>query len=113
MPATPPFHPSSEKVEVIGRDNEAWDGDERDDPKEMASPSSHDEPHPDNLQPARENQADAEWENVGPAVMVRSELRTERRNWPCPNTGYVAITHIYKTEVVAVDTVNTLGVCTS
>ncbi|XP_013882059.1 transcription factor SOX-6 isoform X2 [Austrofundulus limnaeus] len=67
--ATPPFHPSSEEAEVIGRDNEAWDGDERDGPKETASPSSHDEPHPDHLQPARENPTDAEWENVGPAVM--------------------------------------------
>ncbi|XP_017292302.1 transcription factor SOX-6 isoform X1 [Kryptolebias marmoratus] len=69
MRATPPFHPPSEEAEVIGQDNEAWDGDERDGPKETASPSSHDEPHPDKLQPAREKLADAEWENVGPAVM--------------------------------------------
>uniref|UniRef100_A0A3Q3AT99 SRY-box transcription factor 6 n=1 Tax=Kryptolebias marmoratus TaxID=37003 RepID=A0A3Q3AT99_KRYMA len=64
MRATPPFHPPSEEAEVIGQDNEAWDGDERDGPKETASPSSHDEPHPDKLQPAREKLADAEWENV-------------------------------------------------
>ncbi|XP_022058332.1 transcription factor SOX-6-like isoform X3 [Acanthochromis polyacanthus] len=67
MRATPPFQPPSE--EVIGQDNAAWAADEREDPKESASPSLHDQPHPDELQPIREKPTDAEWENVGPAVM--------------------------------------------
>ncbi|XP_054865100.1 transcription factor SOX-6-like isoform X2 [Amphiprion ocellaris] len=67
MRATPPFLPPSE--EVIGQDNAAWAADEREDPKESASPSLHDQPHPDELQPIREKPTDAEWENVGPAVM--------------------------------------------
>ncbi|KAM7415076.1 hypothetical protein PAMA_019757 [Pampus argenteus] len=69
MRATPPFHPPSEEEEVIGHDNVTWANDEREGPKEMVSPSSHDQPHPDELQPVREKQSDAEWENVGPAVM--------------------------------------------
>ncbi|KAM7397119.1 hypothetical protein PAMP_020116 [Pampus punctatissimus] len=67
MRATPPFHPPSEEEEVIGHDNVTWANEEREGPKEMVSPSSHD--HLDELQPVREKQSDAEWENVGPAVM--------------------------------------------
>uniref|UniRef100_A0A3Q1AKF2 HMG box domain-containing protein n=1 Tax=Amphiprion ocellaris TaxID=80972 RepID=A0A3Q1AKF2_AMPOC len=56
MRATPPFLPPSE--EVIGQDNAAWAADEREDPKESASPSLHDQPHPDELQPIREKPTD-------------------------------------------------------
>lgn len=82
MRATPPFHPPSEEEEAIGHDNTAWANDEREGPKESKAspPPSHDQPHPDETQPIREKQIDAEWENVGPAVMVRSELHTELRN---------------------------------
>ncbi|XP_008292539.1 transcription factor SOX-6 [Stegastes partitus] len=69
MRATPPFQPPSEEAEVIGQDNAAWTCDEREDPKESVSPPLHDQPHPDELQPIREKPTDAEWENVGPAVM--------------------------------------------
>ncbi|XP_041853698.1 transcription factor SOX-6-like isoform X2 [Melanotaenia boesemani] len=76
MQATPPFHPPSEEAEVIGQDIAVWAGDERDDPKETASPSSQDQPHPDELQPAREKPTDAEWENVGPAVMENKSSKS-------------------------------------
>uniref|UniRef100_A0A4W6C4W9 SRY-box transcription factor 6 n=1 Tax=Lates calcarifer TaxID=8187 RepID=A0A4W6C4W9_LATCA len=69
MRATPPFHPPSEEEEPIGQDNAAWAKDEQEGPKETASPSSHDQPHPDDLQPIREKPTDIEWENVGPAAM--------------------------------------------
>ncbi|XP_026166352.1 transcription factor SOX-6-like isoform X2 [Mastacembelus armatus] len=69
MQATPPFHPPSEEKEVIGQDSVTWASDEREGPKETASPSSHDQPHPDDLQPIREKRMDADWENVGPAAM--------------------------------------------
>ncbi|XP_028287418.1 transcription factor SOX-6-like isoform X2 [Parambassis ranga] len=69
MRATPPFHPSSEEAEVTGQDNAGWAGDEREGPNETPSPSLHDQPHPDDLQPIREKPMDAEWESVGPAVM--------------------------------------------
>ncbi|XP_047451529.1 transcription factor SOX-6-like isoform X2 [Mugil cephalus] len=69
MRATPPFHPPSEEADVIGQDNAAWAGDEREGLKEMVSPPLHDQPHPDEPQPIREKPTDAEWENVGPAVM--------------------------------------------
>ncbi|XP_072242475.1 transcription factor SOX-6-like isoform X2 [Leuresthes tenuis] len=82
MRATPPFHPPSEEAEVIGQDNSAWASDERDGPKETASPSLHEQPHPDGLQPVREKSTDAEWESVGSAMMVRSKLHTENRNRP-------------------------------
>ncbi|TKS73938.1 Transcription factor [Collichthys lucidus] len=69
MRATPPFHPPSEEEEVIGQDNAAWANDKREGLKETPSPSSHDQPHPDELQPTREKLTDAEWENVVPAAM--------------------------------------------
>ncbi|XP_056242930.1 transcription factor SOX-6-like isoform X4 [Seriola aureovittata] len=69
MRATPPFHPPSEEEEAIGQDNAAWAKEEREGPKETPSPSSHDQPHPDELQPAREKPTDIEWESVGPAAM--------------------------------------------
>ncbi|XP_032378558.1 transcription factor SOX-6 isoform X2 [Etheostoma spectabile] len=69
MQATPPFHPPSEEEEVMGQDNAAWASEEREGPKETPSPSSHDRPHPDELQPIREKLTDAEWENVVPAAM--------------------------------------------
>ncbi|XP_029378858.1 transcription factor SOX-6-like isoform X1 [Echeneis naucrates] len=69
MRATPPFHTPSEEEEAIGQDNASWAKEEREGPKETASPSSHDQPHPDELQPVREKPTDVEWENVGPAVM--------------------------------------------
>lgn len=80
MRATPPFHAPSEEEEAMGQDNVAWASEEREGPKETPSPSSHDRPHPDELQPIREKLTDAEWENVVPAAMVRWELRTELRN---------------------------------
>uniref|UniRef100_A0A3B4WQP9 SRY-box transcription factor 6 n=1 Tax=Seriola lalandi dorsalis TaxID=1841481 RepID=A0A3B4WQP9_SERLL len=49
MRATPPFHPPSEEEEAIGQDNAAWAKEEREGPKETPSPSSHDQPHPDEL----------------------------------------------------------------
>ncbi|XP_022611919.1 transcription factor SOX-6-like isoform X1 [Seriola dumerili] len=69
MRATPPFHPPSEEEEAIGQDNAAWAKEEREGPKETPSPSSHDQPHPDELQPVREKPTDIEWESVGPAAM--------------------------------------------
>lgn len=104
MRATPPFHPPSEEEEPIGQDNVAWAKDEQEGKKETASPSSHDQPHPDDLQPIREKPTDIEWENVGPAAMVRSELHTVLRNWPYLILRYVPITQIYKTNVVSVCT---------
>lgn len=80
MRATPPFHPPSEEEEAMGQDSTAWASEEREGPKETPSPSSHDRPHPDELQPLREKLTEAEWENVVPAAMVRSELHTELRN---------------------------------
>uniref|UniRef100_A0A8C3AG45 SRY-box transcription factor 6 n=1 Tax=Cyclopterus lumpus TaxID=8103 RepID=A0A8C3AG45_CYCLU len=68
MGATPPFDPPSEEEEAMGQDNAAWTGDEREGPKETASPPSHDRPHPDKLQPIREKLTDAGWENVVPAA---------------------------------------------
>ncbi|XP_031723749.1 transcription factor SOX-6-like isoform X2 [Anarrhichthys ocellatus] len=69
MRATPPFHPPSEDEEAMGQDNAAWTSEEREGPKETPSPSSHDRPHPDELQPIREKLTDAEWENMVPAAM--------------------------------------------
>ncbi|XP_078112690.1 transcription factor SOX-6-like isoform X2 [Sander vitreus] len=69
MRATPPFHPPSEEEEAMGQDNAAWASEEREGPKETPSPSSHDRPHLDELQPIREKLTDAEWENVVPAAM--------------------------------------------
>jgi len=89
---------------VIGQDNSAWASDERDGPKETASPSLHDQSHPDGLQPVIEKTMDAEWESVGPAVMVRSKLHTENRNRPFLIVRYAALTQIYKTNVVTVCT---------
>ncbi|XP_028440400.1 transcription factor SOX-6 isoform X2 [Perca flavescens] len=69
MRATPPFHPPSEEEEAMGQDNAAWASEEREGPKETPSPSLHDRPHPDELQPIRQKLTDAEWENVVPAAM--------------------------------------------
>nr|XP_043891457.1 transcription factor SOX-6-like [Solea senegalensis]XP_043891458.1 transcription factor SOX-6-like [Solea senegalensis]XP_043891460.1 transcription factor SOX-6-like [Solea senegalensis]XP_043891461.1 transcription factor SOX-6-like [Solea senegalensis]XP_043891462.1 transcription factor SOX-6-like [Solea senegalensis] len=69
MHTTPPFHPPSEEEEATGQDNTPWAKHEQEGPKETASPSSHDQLHPDELQPIREKTTDTEWENVGPAVM--------------------------------------------
>ncbi|XP_070762878.1 transcription factor SOX-6-like [Enoplosus armatus] len=69
MQATPPFHPPSEEEEAMGQDNASWANDKREGPKETPSPSSHDQPHPDELQPIREKLTDAEWENMVPAAM--------------------------------------------
>ncbi|XP_071347602.1 transcription factor SOX-6-like isoform X3 [Trachinotus anak] len=69
MRATPPFHPPSEEEEAIGQDSAAWAKEEREGPKETVSPSSHDQPHPDELQPVREKPSDIEWETVGSAAM--------------------------------------------
>ena len=74
MRATPPFHPPSEEEEVMGQDGMAWAKDERDAPKEKASPPAHDLPHPDEAQTIAEKPADIEWENVGPAAMVSGDL---------------------------------------
>ncbi|KAK2880454.1 transcription factor SOX-6-like isoform X1 [Channa argus] len=69
MQATPPFHPPPEEAEAMGQDNATWASDEREGPQEMASPSSHDQPHADELQPIREKRTDADWDNMGPAAM--------------------------------------------
>ncbi|XP_058501874.1 transcription factor SOX-6-like isoform X3 [Solea solea] len=69
MHTTPPFHTPSEEEEATGQDNTPWAKHEQEGPKETASPSSHDQLHPDELQPIRERMTDTEWENVGPAVM--------------------------------------------
>ncbi|XP_045893588.1 transcription factor SOX-6-like isoform X1 [Micropterus dolomieu] len=69
MQATPPFHPPSEEEEAIGQDNVPWANDKREGPKESQSPSSHDQPHPDELQPVREKLTDVEWENMVPTAM--------------------------------------------
>lgn len=104
MQATPPFHPPSEEEEAIGQDNAPWANDKREGPKESQSPSSHDQPHPDELQPVREKLTDVEWENMVPTAMVRCELCTELRNLPYLILRYVAITQIYKTNVLSVCT---------
>uniref|UniRef100_A0A3Q3EDU6 SRY-box transcription factor 6 n=1 Tax=Labrus bergylta TaxID=56723 RepID=A0A3Q3EDU6_9LABR len=52
MRATPPFHPRSEEEEAMGQDIGAWASDKRDGLKETPSPSAHDQPHLDELQPA-------------------------------------------------------------
>ncbi|KAM9352583.1 transcription factor SOX-6-like [Symphorus nematophorus] len=68
--ATPPFHPPSEEEEAIGQDNATWANEKREGLKETPpSPSSHDQPHLDELQPNREKLTDAEWENMVPAAM--------------------------------------------
>ncbi|XP_076002935.1 transcription factor SOX-6-like isoform X2 [Genypterus blacodes] len=68
MRATPPFHPASEEEEaMMGQEGAAWAGDDRDGPKDPASPASHD--HQDDMQPIREKPGEAEWESVGPAAM--------------------------------------------
>ncbi|XP_034031765.1 transcription factor SOX-6-like [Thalassophryne amazonica] len=69
MQATPPFHPPSEEEATINRDNATWACDERDSLKETASPSLHDQPLLNELQPIREKPMDAEWDTVGPPVM--------------------------------------------
>ncbi|KAI3370630.1 hypothetical protein L3Q82_007198 [Scortum barcoo] len=69
MQATPPFHPPSEEEEAAGQDNAPWANNKREGLKETPSPSSHDQPHLDELQPIREKLSDAEWENVVPAAM--------------------------------------------
>uniref|UniRef100_A0A8D3C6A3 SRY-box transcription factor 6 n=1 Tax=Scophthalmus maximus TaxID=52904 RepID=A0A8D3C6A3_SCOMX len=69
MRTTPPFHSPSEEEEATGQDTAAWAKHEREGPKETASPSSHDQPHPDGLQPIKEKTSDIEWESVGPAAM--------------------------------------------
>ncbi|CAN9498906.1 unnamed protein product [Ophioblennius macclurei] len=69
MRATPPFQPPSEEAEEMGQDSAGWAADERDGPKETPSPSLHEQPDSDELQPIREKPTDAEWDNVGPAAM--------------------------------------------
>nr|XP_020449054.1 transcription factor SOX-6-like isoform X2 [Monopterus albus] len=69
MQATPPFRPPPEDEEMIGQDSATWANNEREGLKETLSPSSHDQTHPDELQPIREKRTDADWENVGPAAM--------------------------------------------
>lgn len=71
MRATPPFHPPSDEEEAIGQDNAAWTDDKQEGLKRASSPLSHDQPHPDDLQLIREKLADAEWENMASAAMVR------------------------------------------
>ncbi|XP_060892028.1 transcription factor SOX-6-like isoform X4 [Labrus mixtus] len=73
MRATPPFHPRSEEEEVMGQDIGAWASDKRDGLKETPSPSAHDQPHLDELQPVREKLTDAEWENVVPAAAMDTD----------------------------------------
>ncbi len=80
MRATPPFHPPSQEEEATAQDNVTWATDKREGPKDTPSPSSHNQPDPDELQPIREKLADAEWENMAPAAVVRCELCTELRN---------------------------------
>lgn len=75
MQATP-FQPPPEEAEAIGQDNVTWTNDEREGLKETQSPSSHDQPPSDELQPIREKRSDVDWENLGPAAMVRSELQS-------------------------------------
>lgn len=58
----------------MGQDANAWPGDKREDLKETPSPpSSHDQPHPDELQPGRETLADAEWESAMPSAAMDNE----------------------------------------
>nr|XP_020492085.1 transcription factor SOX-6-like [Labrus bergylta] len=73
MRATPPFHPRSEEEEAMGQDIGAWASDKRDGLKETPSPSAHDQPHLDELQPVREKLTDAEWENVVPAAAMDTD----------------------------------------
>ncbi|KAM4733514.1 transcription factor SOX-6-like isoform 2-T3 [Anableps anableps] len=68
MRATPPFHPPSEEADVMGQDNPAWAGDEREGQTETASPPLHDQPCSDELQPTGKKTAEVEWETVTPAV---------------------------------------------
>lgn len=79
MQATPPFHPPSDETEAIGPDSATWASDEREGPNETSSPL-HDQPHPDELQPIRDKRTDADWENVGPAAMVRRELHRAEKS---------------------------------
>uniref|UniRef100_A0A3Q1H7K5 HMG box domain-containing protein n=1 Tax=Anabas testudineus TaxID=64144 RepID=A0A3Q1H7K5_ANATE len=76
MQTTPPFPPPPEEAEVIGQENVTWTNDEREGPKETQSPSSHDQPHPDELQPIREKRIDADWENLGPAAVENESSKS-------------------------------------
>ncbi|XP_041651516.1 transcription factor SOX-6-like isoform X3 [Cheilinus undulatus] len=73
MRATPPFHPPSEEEEAMGQDIGAWSSDKREGPKETMSPSPHDQPHLDELQPIREKLTDAEWESAVPAAAMDND----------------------------------------
>lgn len=68
--ATPPFKPPSDGVEVMGHDPAVWNSEQEQGPPGTPPPPSHDPPHPEELQPIRDQQMDAEVENEGPAVMV-------------------------------------------
>lgn len=61
--ATPPFRPQSDGVELIGRDAEVWPIEKEEGPPRTPPPPSHDPPHPEDLQPIREEQMDPEVEN--------------------------------------------------
>lgn len=55
----------------MGHDHAAWTSEEREGPKETPSPSSHERPHPDELQPIREKLTESDWGSMVPAVVVR------------------------------------------
>ncbi|KAM8891380.1 transcription factor Sox-6-like isoform 2-T2 [Spinachia spinachia] len=95
MRATPPFYPQSEEEEAMGHDHAAWTSEEREGPKETRSPSSHERPHPDELQPIREKLTDSEWGSVVPAAMDNESskgcslysYRTNSTSPPKPEEG--------------------------
>ncbi|XP_077939361.1 transcription factor SOX-6-like isoform X2 [Gasterosteus aculeatus] len=69
MRGTPPFQPQSEEEDAMGHDHAAWTSEEREGPKETPSPSSHERPHPDELQPIREKLTESDWGSMVPAVV--------------------------------------------
>ncbi|XP_038150737.1 transcription factor SOX-6-like isoform X1 [Cyprinodon tularosa] len=73
MRATPPFHPSSEEADLMGQDNAAWAGEEREGPTVMASPPLDDQPHPEDVQLAGKKAADVEWETSAPPTGTDNE----------------------------------------
>ncbi|XP_015239985.1 PREDICTED: transcription factor SOX-6-like isoform X2 [Cyprinodon variegatus] len=73
MRATPPFHPSSEEADLMGQDNAAWAGDEREGPTVMASPPLDDQPHPEDVQLAGKKAGDVEWETSAPPTGTDNE----------------------------------------
>uniref|UniRef100_A0AAQ4QMQ2 SRY-box transcription factor 6 n=1 Tax=Gasterosteus aculeatus aculeatus TaxID=481459 RepID=A0AAQ4QMQ2_GASAC len=95
MRGTPPFQPQSEEEDAMGHDHAAWTSEEREGPKETPSPSSHERPHPDELQPIREKLTESDWGSMVPAVVDNESskgcslysYRTNSTSPPKPEEG--------------------------